>query len=130
MRARRVNPEECVVHGANTCDEVESRLHGIALDYLGCADLGKTHGVTASSDVHDPRCPMPDKDRYQATSKVSHHETAAQRSLDSSVDRAQRTLAHCRDGAPESSDKYGQREDAQVDEWQQRAADFGDLSIG
>jgi len=63
---------------------------------------------------------MPDKDRYQATSKVSHHETAAQRSLDSSVDRAQRALAHCRDGAPESSDKYGQREDAQVDEWQQR----------
>src|ERR1017187_3063254 len=74
MRARRVNPEECFVHGANTGDEVEARLHGVALDRLGCADLGKTHGVTASSDVHHPRCPIPNQDRYQATSKVSHHE--------------------------------------------------------
>jgi len=63
---------------------------------------------------------MPDKDRYQATSKVSHHETAAQRSLDSSVDRAQRTLAHCgmaRQSRPTSTATRR----CTVDEWQQRA---------
>jgi len=56
-----------------------------------------------------------------ATSKVSHHETAAQRlSIHPLIapNERWRTAGMARQSRPTST----QREDAQVDEWQQRAA--------
>ncbi len=70
--------------------------------------FGKTRRVTASSDVDGPRCPTPNKNRRQTTSKVSHHETAAQNSLESSIAHAQRTpMTQCGYDAPESSCQHG-----------------------